>query len=86
MRTRRKREFADLHNQADNEIWAIEKLMKDAGDKISDSDKAPVNAAIEKVRAGPQGNGQGRRRAGPQQPAECGPRPGPAHSAQRRRC
>ncbi len=45
-----RRELADLHNQADHEIWGIEKLMKDAGDKISDTDKAPVNAAIAKLR------------------------------------
>ena len=47
---KKKRELADLHNQADHEVWGIEKLMKEAGDKISDSDKAPVNAAIAKLR------------------------------------
>jgi molecular chaperone DnaK len=47
---KRKREIADLHNQAEQDVWGIEKLMKEAGDKIGDNDKAPVNAAIEKVR------------------------------------
>ena len=47
---KKKRELADLHNQADHEVWGIEKLMKEAGDKISDNDKAPVNAAIAKLR------------------------------------
>lgn len=47
--------MADLHNQTEQEIWAIEKLMKDAGDKIGETDKAPVNAAIQKVREASKG-------------------------------
>ena len=31
-------------------VYAVEKLLKDAGDKLTDADKAPVNAAIQKVR------------------------------------
>jgi len=47
---KKKREVADARNEADQTIWMVEKAMKDAGDKMSDADKAPVNAAIEKVK------------------------------------
>src|SRR5262249_50304607 len=47
---KKKREFADAKNEAENRIYAVEKAMKEAGDKLSDSDKAPVNAAIQKVK------------------------------------
>src|SRR5438094_497531 len=39
---KKKRELIDLRNEADQSIWQIEKLMKEAGDKITESDKAPV--------------------------------------------
>src|SRR5262249_18036855 len=47
---RKKRELIDARNQADQMIWQIEKLLKENADKISDSDKAPIQAAIEKVK------------------------------------
>lgn len=47
---KRKKEFADAKNEAENRIYAVEKAMNEAGDKIGESDKAPVNAAIQKVR------------------------------------
>jgi molecular chaperone DnaK len=47
---RRKREFADAKNEAENRIHLIEKAFTEAGDKITESDKAPINAAITKVR------------------------------------
>ena len=47
---RQKRELADVRNEADQTIWMVEKAMKEAGDKMSEGDKAPVNAAIEKVK------------------------------------
>ena len=31
-------------------VYQLEKLMKDNADKISDADKTPINAAIEKVK------------------------------------
>src|SRR5262249_37309047 len=52
---KQKRELADLRNQADQEIWHIEKLMKDAGDKISEADKAPVSSAIDTLRNAAKG-------------------------------
>jgi molecular chaperone DnaK len=45
-----KREFADAKNNAEGLIHQIEKMFAEAGDKLSDTDKAPVNAAITKVR------------------------------------
>jgi molecular chaperone DnaK len=47
---KKKKEFADAKNEAENRIHFVEKTMSDAGDKITDSDKAPVNSAIQKVR------------------------------------
>jgi molecular chaperone DnaK len=47
---KKKREFADVKNEAENRIHAVEKMMSEAGDKLSESDKAPINAAIGKVR------------------------------------
>jgi molecular chaperone DnaK len=47
---KRKREFADAKNEAENRIHLIEKAFAEAGDKITEADKAPINAAIQKVR------------------------------------
>jgi molecular chaperone DnaK len=53
---KQKRELAEIRNQADSTIWEIEKLMKEAGDKLSEGDKTPVTAAIEKLRQAAKGN------------------------------
>jgi molecular chaperone DnaK len=50
-----KRELADVRNEADNTIWQIEKMMKEAGDKLAAGDKAPVASAIESVRQAASG-------------------------------
>jgi molecular chaperone DnaK len=47
---KKKREFAEAKNEAENRIHAVEKGVADAGDKLTDADKAPVSAAIQKVR------------------------------------
>jgi molecular chaperone DnaK len=47
---KRRRELIDARNAADQLIWQMEKLLKDNGDKISDADKAPIQAAIEKLK------------------------------------
>jgi molecular chaperone DnaK len=47
---KRKRELIDARNQADQMIYQMEKLLKEQGSKLSDSDKAPIQSAIEKVR------------------------------------
>jgi molecular chaperone DnaK len=52
---KQKRELIDARNQADQMVWSIEKLLKENGDKISDSDKAPIQSAIEKVKEAQKG-------------------------------
>src|SRR5262245_26757080 len=52
---RKRRELIDARNKADQAIYEVEKLMKEAGDKVSESDKAPIKAAIEKVRQAASG-------------------------------
>ncbi|MBA4186557.1 MAG: molecular chaperone DnaK [Planctomycetaceae bacterium] len=47
---KKKREFAESKNEAENRIHAVEKAMQEAGDKLTDADKAPVLAAVAKVR------------------------------------
>ncbi len=45
------KEAVEAKNGAENMIFQIEKSMNDLGDKITDGEKAPVNAAIEKLKA-----------------------------------
>jgi molecular chaperone DnaK len=53
---KRRRELIDTKNQADQMVWQIEKLLKDQGDKISDADKAPIQAAIDRVKEAAKGD------------------------------
>ncbi len=46
----RKRNLAELRNKAESMVFQLEKLMKEHKDKISDSDRGPLEAAIKKVR------------------------------------
>src|SRR5262249_58446081 len=52
---KKRRELVDARNKADQAIYEVEKTMKDAGDKISENDKAPIKAAIENVRQAASG-------------------------------
>ncbi len=47
---KQKRELAELRNQADSMCFQLEKLMKENADKLSDADKGPLEASINKVR------------------------------------
>jgi molecular chaperone DnaK len=47
---KKRRQLAELRNQADSMCYQVEKLMKEHADKIKDSDKAPLEAAIKKTR------------------------------------
>ena len=47
---KRKFELIDARNHADQMIYQMEKLLKEHAGKISDSDRAPIQAAIEKVK------------------------------------
>ena len=40
----------DTHNTADQIIYQTEKTLNELGDKISDGDKAPILAAVEKLK------------------------------------
>jgi molecular chaperone DnaK len=53
---KRKRELADLRNEADQTVWMVEKTLKENGDKIPDADKAPIQSAIEHVKQAASGN------------------------------
>ncbi len=47
---KRKHELIDARNHADQMVWQMEKLLKENADKISEGDKAPIQAAIDKVK------------------------------------
>jgi molecular chaperone DnaK len=53
---KRKRELADLRNEADQTIWQIEKALKENADKIPENDKAPIQSAVEKLKQAASGN------------------------------
>ncbi|MBR4950436.1 MAG: molecular chaperone DnaK [Clostridia bacterium] len=48
---KKRKEAVEAKNMAESLIFQCEKTMSDAGDKLTDADKAPVNAAIEKLRS-----------------------------------
>ena len=45
------REAVDTKNRAESLVFQTEKTLGELGDKISEDDKAPVNAAVEKLKA-----------------------------------
>ena len=45
-----KKESVDIHNTADQLIYQIENQMKEAGDKITDEDKKPIEDAVEQLK------------------------------------
>ena len=47
---KKKRELVEARNRADQMCYQLEKMMKDQGDKLTEADKAPLTAAIAKVR------------------------------------
>jgi molecular chaperone DnaK len=53
---KRRRELIDAKNQADQMVWQIEKMLKENADKISETDKAPIQAAIDKVKEAGKGD------------------------------
>jgi molecular chaperone DnaK len=52
------RDEAETRNRADQAVYHAEKMLKDAGDKLSASDKQPVESAIEAVKAALSQNDQ----------------------------
>ena len=47
---KKQKEAVEVKNAAENTIFQTEKTLSDLGDKVSDSEKAPVNDAIAKLR------------------------------------
>lgn len=47
---KRKRKLVEARNEADSLTYQVEKTIKEHADKLQDSDKAPLEAAINKVR------------------------------------
>ena len=47
---KKQKEAVEVKNMAENTIFQTEKTLGELGDKVSDSDKAPVNDAIAKLR------------------------------------
>jgi len=47
---RKKRELIDERNKADQMVYQIEKLLKENGDKVNETDKAPILSAVERVK------------------------------------
>ena len=45
-----RKEEVDAHNEADQTAYQMEKSLNDLGDKVSESEKAPVKAAIEHLK------------------------------------
>jgi molecular chaperone DnaK len=54
-----KRELIEARNEADNRIYQIEKLLKEHADKLSDNDKRPIQAAVERVKQAASGDDVG---------------------------
>jgi molecular chaperone DnaK len=48
---KRKRELAEARVQGEGMIHSAERAMKDLGDKVTEADKGPINAAVAKVRS-----------------------------------
>ncbi len=52
---KRKRELAEARNTGENLVYRLEKLMTENADKISESDKAPINASIDRLKTAMSG-------------------------------
>ncbi len=46
-----KREAIELRNQADNALWAVDRTIKDLGDKVTEQQKAEIEAAKNELKA-----------------------------------
>ena len=53
---KKQKEAVETKNRAENTIFQIEKSVSELGDKVTEEDKAPVNAAIEKLKETIKGN------------------------------
>ncbi len=53
---KKRRESVDIRNNADQMVYQAEKTLTDAGDKITDAEKAPVNTAIDALKEALKGD------------------------------
>ena len=51
-----RKDEVDTHNMADQTVYQTEKTLADLGDKITEADKAPIVAAVEKLKELNKGN------------------------------
>ena len=47
---KKRKETVDNHNKLDGLIFTVEKTVKDSGDKLTEEDKAKVEAAVKKAK------------------------------------
>ena len=47
---KKQKEAVDIKNRADSLVFQTEKTLNEVGDKVSDADKAPVNAALDELK------------------------------------
>jgi molecular chaperone DnaK len=52
---KKKKELADARVEAENRVFAMEKLLKENGEKVTAADKAPIERAMEKVKEAVKG-------------------------------
>ena len=53
---KKRRELIDDRNEADSLVYQVEKMLKEAGDKMPEADKAPITAAVEKLKKAKDGD------------------------------
>ncbi|HZT81568.1 MAG TPA: molecular chaperone DnaK [Gemmataceae bacterium] len=53
---RRKRQLIDARNKADQIVYEVEKRLKELGGQLSESDKAPVQGAVNRVKEAMKGD------------------------------
>jgi molecular chaperone DnaK len=53
---KKKRELADARNEADQAAWSVEKMLQENAGKLSDSDKGPVQSAVDAVKKAKEGS------------------------------
>ena len=51
-----RREEVDTHNQAEHTAYQLEKSLNELGDKVTDAEKAPIQAAIDNLKEVNKGN------------------------------
>jgi molecular chaperone DnaK len=55
---RKRREEVETRNRADQAVYQAERMLADAGDKLTASDKEPVEAAIKSLKSALEGGDQ----------------------------